>query len=91
MRLIFAASLLLATAADAQTATPDADRIADSRAKLLAADANKDGKWDKAEWVAAGRRERGFGFLDVDNDGFVTQTELRDGMMKMRSMRGTPE
>ncbi len=88
MRLIMlAATLLAATAAAAQT--PPAD-MAEARAKLVAADANKDGKWDKPEWLAAGRREMGFRLLDADKDGFVSQVELKTGMERMRAMQGTP-
>jgi hypothetical protein len=91
VRLIPAAALLLiAAAANAQTPPAGA---AEARAKLAAADTNKDGKWDKAEWTAAGRRERGFQMLDADGDGFVTQAELKDGMAKMQARRaaaGTP-
>ena len=62
--------------------------MADARARLMAADANKDGKWDKAEWLAAGRREMGFNMIDTDKDGFVTQPELKIGMDRMRAMQG---
>ena len=67
MRL-FLALALLATPALAQTAPP-----ASPRERLIAADANKDGKWSKEEWLAAGRREMGFAMIDADKDGFVTQ------------------
>jgi hypothetical protein len=88
MRLFVIATVLAATAATAQPAPPaDAAGMADARAKLMAADANKDGKWDKNEWLAAGRREMGFVFMDGDKDGFVTQDELKAGMARMQAMR----
>jgi EF hand len=96
--LILAAALLAHTAVIAQTPAPagappaapagaPAAGAGEARAKLIAADANKDGKWDKAEWLAAGRRDRGFDFMDADSDGFVTQAELKDGMAKMQARR----
>jgi hypothetical protein len=96
--LILAAALLAQSAAYAQTPAPanappaasgsaPAAGAGEARAKMIAADANKDGKWDKAEWLAAGRRERGFTFMDTDSDGFVTQAELKDGMAKMQARR----
>jgi EF hand len=96
MRLMLIAALFaISGAASAQTpaapapAAPDAPPPggAEARAKLMAADANKDGKWDKAEWLAAGRRERGFQMIDADSDGFVTQAELKDGMARMQARR----
>lgn len=88
MRLVLAATLaVLAVPADAQTA-PDPAAMADARSRLVAADTNQDGKWDKAEWLAAGRREMGFTFIDADKDGFVTQDELKAGMERMRARRG---
>jgi len=87
---LFAAAVLVATGTMAQTvpAEPQANpRGAETRAKLLAADANRDGQWDKTEWLAAGRRERGFGFLDADSNGLVTQDELKAGMAKMKAKR----
>ena len=73
MRLFISVSLFAATAATAQPAPPaDAAGMADARAKLMAADANKDGRRDKNEWIAAGRREMGFVFMDVDKDSLVT-------------------
>ena len=86
MRLLITAALFVATAASAQT-MPSAAEAGDALAKLKAADANQDGKWDKPEWLAAGRREVGFNFIDVDKDGFVTQPELKAGMEKMKAMR----
>ncbi len=101
--LIIVAAMISATLAQAQTpppapppaappATPSANAASgDARARLMAADANKDGKWDKAEWLAAGRRERGFQMLDADSDGFVTQAELKDGMAKMQARQAAPQ
>lgn len=60
------------------------------RERLMAADANKDGKWSKEEWLAAGRREMGFNLMDADKDGFVTMTELMEGMKRMQAMGMMP-
>ena len=67
---------------------PDAapDR-AEMRARLAAMDTDHDGRWSKAEWLAGGRRERGFDRLDANHDGFVTTDELRAGMAAMRAAR----
>ncbi|WP_310497672.1 hypothetical protein [Sandarakinorhabdus sp.] len=84
----FCLALLIAAPAMAQAPPAAAPAAAptDARARLLAADTNKDGKWSKAEWVAAGRREMGFNFMDSDTDGFVTPAEITAGMDKMRAM-----
>lgn len=96
MRFLITAALIAVSASGAlaqTTVTPEQKAKAEAAAKALAAaDANKDGKWDKAEWLAAGRRERGFQMLDADSDGFVSQAELKDGMAKMQARRaGAPE
>ena len=88
MRLLFALTLIAAAPALAQTPAPAAP--ATPRERLMAADANKDGKWSKAEWLAAGRREMGFAMIDADKDGFVTQPELAEGMKRMRAMGMAP-
>jgi hypothetical protein len=91
--LIVAAFIALPTVAQtpptppAPPAAPGAPAGNDMRARLLAADTNKDGKWSLEEWLAAGRREQGFRFLDANADGLVTPEELRIGMTKMREMR----
>lgn len=75
--LITAALLSAATAATAQTPSPEQKAKAEAAAaQLMAADANKDGKWDKAEWKAAGRRPIGFDKVNTDKDGFVSKEEL---------------
>lgn len=90
MRLVMITAAILCTSAvvhaqPVQTVPPEQ---AEALAKLSAADGNKDGKWSKDEWLAAGRREFGFNFIDTDKDGFVTRTELKAGMEKMQAMRG---
>ncbi len=82
-------ALALAAPALAQTA-PAAPAGGTPRERLMAADANKDGKWSKEEWLAAGRREMGFAMLDGDKDGFVTQPELVEGMKRMQAMGMAP-
>ncbi len=93
MRLFLAIALLTAAPALAQTppaAAPAPAAPANPRERLIAADANKDGKWSKEEWLAAGRREMGFAMIDADKDGFVTQPELMEGMKRMRAMGMAP-
>ncbi len=50
-------------------------------------DKNADGGIDKAEWVAAGRKEERFAKADADGDGKVTLDELKAGMSKMKARR----
>lgn len=89
--LLSAVPLLLATAAIAQTAAPAPAAQPDKALQaLIAADANKDGAWDKAEWLAAGRREMGFTFMDGDKDGRVTRAELQAGIARARAMGMMP-
>jgi len=85
MRLFVLATALIATAATAQAPAADPAAAA-ARAKLIAADANKDGKWSLAEWTAAGRREMGHGFCDTSKDGLVDPAELKSCAEKARAM-----
>lgn len=89
---LFAATLVAATlVTNAANAQSPADPAAAARTKLIAADANKDGKWDKPEWLAAGRREMGHGFCDTSKDGLVDQTELKVCAEKARAMGMTAQ
>lgn len=91
MRLLLVTVVLLgAAAARAEPAATPPPAAADAVARLKAADADKDGKWTKAEWLAAGRREMGFNFVDADKDGLVTEDELKAGVARARAMGLTP-
>ena len=48
-------------------------------------DKNADGGIDKAEWVAAGRKEERFALVDADSDGKVTLDELKTAMAKRKA------
>jgi Ca2+-binding EF-hand superfamily protein len=50
-------------------------------------DKNADGAVDKAEWVAAGRKETRFALVDADSDGKITVDELKTAMGKMKARR----
>lgn len=91
MRLFLALVLFTAATSGAPAFAQDAPPPpAVPRERLMAADANKDGKWSKEEWLAAGRREMGFNLIDADKDGFVTQPELIEGMKRMQAMGMMP-
>ena len=83
MRLFVLAASLIAVAATAQ---PAPDAAAAARARMIAADTNKDGKWSLVEWTAAGRREMGFNFSDTGKDGMVDPAELKICAEKARAM-----
>jgi hypothetical protein len=63
------------------------NRQGEMRDRLMAADANKDNQWSREEWLAAGRRERGFDMMDADTNGQITREELSTGMERMQAMR----
>ncbi len=50
-------------------------------------DTDHDGKVSKAEWLAAGRKERGFAMMDANGDGYVTMDEMKAGREKDGAMR----
>jgi hypothetical protein len=50
-------------------------------------DADGDGAVTRAEWLAAGRREQGFAFLDSDRNGSLDPRELRSGLERLRQGR----
>jgi hypothetical protein len=52
-------------------------------------DTNADGGIDKAEWVAAGRKEARFAKADADGDGKITLDELKAGMARMKARPAT--
>ena len=52
-------------------------------------DKNADGGVDKAEWIAAGRKEARFAQADADGDGKITLDELKAGMARMKAQPAT--
>uniref|UniRef100_B0T3P3 Putative signal transduction protein with EFhand domain n=1 Tax=Caulobacter sp. (strain K31) TaxID=366602 RepID=B0T3P3_CAUSK len=78
--LVLASASLLAPLA-AQARMPSPEKI------HKAWDKNADGVVDKAEWVAAGRKEERFAMVDADGDGKVTVDELKTAMSKMKARR----
>lgn len=86
--LTLLASPVEAHAQDNATAPPPpSPPTEEARAKLIAADTDHDGRWSRAEWLAAGRRERGFDFMDTDKDGFLTPAEIKAGLERLQAMR----
>jgi hypothetical protein len=85
MRHLSLVAVFAVATAGAAMAQP-ADPAAEARAKMIAADTNKDGKWSLAEWTAAGRREMGFAFCDTGKDGLVDPAELKICAEKARAM-----
>ncbi len=75
------ASLAALTAGSAMAQMPSPEKI------HKAWDKNADGVVDKAEWVAAGRKEARFALVDADSDGKVTVDELKTAMGKMKARR----
>jgi len=75
------ASLAALTAGSALAQMPSPEKI------HKAWDKNADGVVDKAEWVAAGRKEARFALVDTDSDGKVTVDELKTAMGKMKARR----
>jgi hypothetical protein len=69
----------------AQETAPASSQRENMAARFTAMDT--DGKVSKAEWLAGGRKERGFDMMDADHDGFLTMDEIKSGRAKMRAMR----
>lgn len=68
-------------------ATPQEGSARNPSAALVAMDTNGDASIDKAEWTAAGRKDRGFTMLDANKDGKLTTAEIKAVMAKFRSRR----
>jgi hypothetical protein len=73
-------TLMLSSPAMAQD-KPDKSEAVE---RFKKADTNDDGFISKAEWTAAGLKERGFGRVDANGDKKVTPTELQTAITKMR-------
>lgn len=80
----FILPLVLALAGVAVPALAQQSTQAKAAAGWRAADKDTDGVLDKSEWLAAGRRERGFDFMDANKDGKLTREEIQIGRQRMR-------
>ena len=83
-RHLFAAALASLTALTAGAALaqmPSPEKI------FKAWDKNVDGAVDKAEWVAAGRKEAKFDRVDTDTDGKISLDELKTAMDKRKAAK----
>ncbi|SNT13873.1 EF hand [Sphingomonas laterariae] len=56
--------------------------------KFKAVDTNGDGTLSREEWKAAGRRDRGFNYVDADKDGKITPAELQAEKFKAVDTNG---
>ena len=97
--MIFAAILLGAGAAGAQTAAPQAGTVGPSRIpgetreqKLAAIDnllkdmdVNQDDVITEMEWTSAGGRAAGFEALDGNRDDRLTRQEIRSNARKLKA------
>lgn len=81
-RLLILAGLASALAAPAAGQQYTAEQL------MKAWDKDRDGVLTKAEWLAAGRQERGFDFADRDRDGKMTLEELQTAMARAGQQRG---
>jgi hypothetical protein len=91
MRIAAALLALLAAAplaAPLSAQTPDGASAPVPAERFRAMDSNGDGTLDRAEWKAAGRRDRGFDYLDTDKDGKLTQAEIAKGLAAMKERQG---
>lgn len=68
-----------------------AARDAAIRDRMNAADANHDGQFTKAEWLAAGRRAAVFDRTDANKDGIVSAAEIRASAEALDEAREHPQ
>jgi hypothetical protein len=54
-------------------------------------DTDEDGRLSRAEWISAGRQERGFARFDVDADGYLVEAELKTVVEMLAQRRGRQE
>lgn len=81
-----ASSSVYAPPADAPSERPRQQGRPGSQG-LSGLDTDGDGAVSRAEWLAAGRLEQGFAFMDSDRDGRLSPQELRQGMARLQQRR----
>ncbi len=81
--------ILLAAAALAAAPAPAETSDVEIRAKLIALDTDRDGRWSLTEWLAGERKQRGFQFIDANRDGYLSADEIRSARKKVLAQRAT--
>jgi Ca2+-binding EF-hand superfamily protein len=84
--LLLLPTLALAQASGGERRAPRSpEKIAGAFNRM---DTDKDGSISKAEWTAAGRRERGFARVDANHDGKITLDEFKTAAERLGGRRG---
>lgn len=87
LAMLLAASLAMPALAQPPSAAAAPASPEARRAALAAIDTDGDGRLSRTEWLAAGRRERGFAMADGNGDGFIDAAERQALVERLRARR----